>query len=169
MVMACDLSVQRVEFQSLTWRVDSPGVPRSPRESTPVVETLWRRSAPPRAWGDERSTTAARRTVMPWWSTARISMRTTVPRCRIRQRDSVSARCGASSQPSICNASRRSTAWCRISSGWADICCGRPIIVCCEGGPSSNGKRLRVPTNSDDGSAPSCPVKRYARQLDRVA
>ena len=28
-----------------------------------------------------------------------------------------------------------------ISSGWADICCGRPIIVCCERGPSSNGKR----------------------------
>ena len=62
-------------------------------------------------------------------------------RSRINRRASGNARCVALNQPRTCNASRRSTAWCRISSGWADICCGQPIIVCCERGPSPNGKR----------------------------
>ena len=47
---------------------------------------------------------------------------TIVPRCRIRRRDNVSGRCG---RPPSCNASRRFTASCRISSASVGIYCGR--------------------------------------------
>ena len=41
---------------------------------------------------------------------------TTAPKSRTNRRDSLNARCGASNRPRICNASRRSNLWSRISS-----------------------------------------------------
>ena len=37
--------------------------------------------------------------------------------------------------------SRPSTAWCRISSEWADTCCGRCTTADCKRGRLSNGRR----------------------------
>ena len=63
------------------------------------------------------------------------------PDGRTNRPDSANATCGASSQPPIFNASRPSTTSYRISSGWADICCGRRITVCFGRGRLSNGMR----------------------------
>ena len=88
MLMTCDLSVQRVESQSLTRRVDSQGVLGHRPQ---VVETLWRRTATapgvacpatvgltPRCWSSEfnalneglgivpRTATARRNSLLVW-------------------------------------------------------------------------------------------------------
>jgi hypothetical protein len=57
----------------------------------------------------------------------------------ISRRASASARCGASSRPPRCNASRPCPASYRISSGWADSCSGRLTTGCYEGKRSGSG------------------------------
>src|SRR5713101_5860469 len=79
-----------------------------------------------------RSYAAARRAVMPSvvHATAQYANnRAEVSHQPTRQRE---RQMRASSRPPRCNASRPCTASYRISSGWADIWCGRLTTACCE-------------------------------------
>jgi len=118
---------------------------RDRRAATRFFRKLLKRqgSAPRRLITDKlRSYAAARRTVMP--SVVHSTDRYANNRAEVSHqptRQCASARCAVSRRRRRCSGSSPSTAWCSVSFGSADICCGRFTIACSERGRSPRGMR----------------------------